>query len=87
MNETLYMNCDFIFGSAADVERLFNTARYVIPLNCRKKTLQLLEAICFPNENSDLWDTSLVVEAVHDVRKKLAEERLRSYEEDTAGEI
>ncbi len=42
-----YINCDFILGSVAEVERLFSMAKYVMAENRRSLTPQLFEAIMF----------------------------------------
>ena len=59
------MNCDFILGSAAEVERLWLIATNVLT-DERKTTYPLiLEAPLFPQANERLWDVDMVKQAIH----------------------
>ncbi len=45
--EDEYQNLNFIFGSAAKVERLFSMASFVLTRSRKRMTPQLFEAILF----------------------------------------
>ncbi len=50
-----YINCDFIFGSVAEVERLWSLAKYIIA-DTRKSTSPLVfEAILFLKVNANCY--------------------------------
>lgn len=60
---------DHVIASAAEVERLWSIARYIL-IDLRAKMAPiLLEAILFLRYNRDLWDESTVMEARHEVRE------------------
>ena len=61
-----YVNCDFIFGSCAEVERLWSIAKFILTSE-RKGNMSpfLFEAIVFLKMNQRLWDLSDVVSADH----------------------
>eukprot|EP00171_Calliarthron_tuberculosum_P002661 IDg2661t1 len=54
-----YINCDFILGSVAIVERLWSCAHYIYSDYRRSMTPQLLEALLFLRANERLWDAQL----------------------------
>ncbi len=51
-----YIDCNFILGSVAEVERVFSFAKYVLSDNRRCVTPQLFEALMFLKINSRFWD-------------------------------
>ena len=54
----LYIDCRFIFGSAARTERLFNHCKYIKIETRNRLTLQLFEAITFLKSNREIWENS-----------------------------
>lgn len=58
-----YLNCGFILGSVAEVERLWSVADNILTDNRMRSTPQLVEAILFLRINSRFWDVELVQEA------------------------
>ena len=60
-----YMNCDFILGSAAEVERLWSIATNVLTDERKKMSPLMLEAVLFLRVNSRLWDVQTVKQALH----------------------
>lgn len=67
-----YINCSFIPGSVAEVERLWSTAKYILSENRQSMTPELFEALLFLKLNSRFWDVSLVSDAykLHIVEKQ-----------------
>ena len=58
--ENVYINCDFILGSAAEVERLWSVCYHVLTDNWKGMTPQLFEALVFLCKNKLFWDQELV---------------------------
>ena len=75
-----YVNCDFILGSAAEVERLWSIAKYVLTENTRSMTPQMFEALMFLRLNERFWDEQLVSEAINGARSDCAAARLGAHE-------
>ena len=44
-----YIDASFVLSSAAELERIFSVAQYVLPLGRRAMSSQLLEALMFLN--------------------------------------
>ena len=59
------MNCDFILGLAAEVERLWSIATNVLTDEWKKTSPLMLEAVLFLQVNSRLWDVQTVKQALH----------------------
>ena len=57
-DEELYIDCRFIFGSAARAERLFSHCKYIKTETRNRLTPQLFEAITFLKSNRELWENS-----------------------------
>jgi hypothetical protein len=53
-----YINCDNIFGSSAEVERLWSVASYILTTQRQSMTPQLFEAIIFLKTNHEFWDSA-----------------------------
>ena len=51
-----YRNCDFILGSAAVVERLWSTCKYILTENRSNLDTATFEEIIYLSLNRDLWD-------------------------------
>ena len=54
-DEELYIECRFIFGSAACIERLFSHCKYIKTEARNRLTPQLFEGITFLKSNRELW--------------------------------
>ena len=61
-------NVDFIFASAAAVERLWSIASSVLSNRRRAMTPQMFETVLFLIENRHFWDDNLVAQAIHAAR-------------------
>jgi hypothetical protein len=66
--ESPYVNCNFIYGSTAEVERLWSVSSYILTKQRRRMTPQLFEAILFLRYNERFWNLGLVVEAMKEDR-------------------
>ena len=64
-NEDIYMNVDSICGSAAEVERLWSIAKYILTDQRKSMTPQMFEALLFLKINERFWDLALVQKAMH----------------------
>lgn len=78
-NKEEYMNCGFILGSVAEVERLWSVAGNVLANNRSSMTPLLFECLMFLKVNSSYWDINLVSDAMkisrsEKVRKLLSED-------------
>ena len=78
-NPSGYMNCDFILGSAAEVERVWSIATTVLTDEQKNTSPLMLEALLFLRVNERLWDASTVKQAINmalndRIEKKLQEE-------------
>ena len=63
-NTSQYINCDFILGSVAEVERLWSTAKHILTEERRGMMHPILfEALLFLKENHRLWGLEEVVDA------------------------
>lgn len=58
-----YMDCPFILGSVAEVERIWSIPRYDLTQQRRAMAPELFEAIMFSRLNECFWDANLVPEA------------------------
>ena len=59
-----FMNCDFILGSVAEVERLWSIAKRVLTDDRKEKSPIVFEALVFLNVNREYWDEQCVKEAM-----------------------
>ena len=73
MNDSCF---DHVIGSAAEVERLWSIARYVLTANRSSLAPILLEALLFLRMNRDLWNAKTVMEARQAVKSEAKDERL-----------
>lgn len=80
MTDQAYMNCDFILGSVAEVERLFSFYKYFLTQNRRSSTPQLFEAIVFLKLNERFWNSHIVRDDVNFARYKVAEALFNAHE-------
>ncbi|KAI0560856.1 Ribonuclease H-like protein [Gracilaria domingensis] len=79
MKKEKYMNCDFILGSVAEVERLWSIAKNVLTDNRKSMTPRMFEAIVFLKQNERFWDSQLVSEAIQNARSERIQSRLEQY--------
>jgi hypothetical protein len=68
-----YINCDFILGSAAEVERLWSIAGQVFPKNRANMHPIQVEALLFLRINKRFWDKLEVVEAMKRAKQEASE--------------
>ena len=52
----LYIDCRFIFGSAARAEKLFSHCKYIKTEPRKRLTPPIVEAITFLKGNRELWE-------------------------------
>ncbi len=81
-----YIDCNFILGSIAEVERVFSFAKYLLSDTRRCMTPQLFEALMFLKINSRFWDAALVEKAIGEAGKERASARYmahRVWDDDT----
>ena len=71
-----YKNVDFICGSAAEVERLWSVAKYILTDNRAKLTPGMFEALLFLKTNEEYWDMATVMEAYGRVRNEIPNSRV-----------
>lgn len=65
-----YVNCDFLYGSSAEVERLWSVAKYILIDPRKGITPQTFEALLFLKINKDYWNLELVVKAIAMARQQ-----------------
>ncbi len=81
-----YINCDFILGSVAEVERIWSLAKYILA-DTRKSTSPLaFEAIVFLNVNANYWNERTVQLAMSRARSQRVQQALHVDEEHIAFE-
>ena len=68
-----YVNCDYICGSVAPVERLWSLAGHVLPDHRSSLKPYSLEALLFLKVNKSFWDVSTVDATVQALRAERAE--------------
>lgn len=81
--DSQYVNCEFIYGSSAEVERLWSVAGYVLTAQRMGMTPQMLEAILFLKLNSRFWGLELCVRAISMVKSDMALARIQADIEQT----
>ena len=59
-----YICSDFIIGSAAEVERIWSSAKHILTDTRNRMKPLIFEAIIFLKKNERLWDDRLIAEAV-----------------------
>ena len=62
--ECMYINCDFILGSTAEIERLWSVAKNIMRDNRKHMEPILFEALIFLKVNRSYWDISSVQSAL-----------------------
>ena len=56
-----YKNVDFICGSAAEVERLWSIAKYILTDNRARLPPAMFETLLFLKTNDEYWDMAMVI--------------------------
>ena len=80
-----YDDCfDHVIGSAAEVERLWSIARYILTTTRSRMTPMMFEALLFLRANRELWDETTVQKAMNAVRREQKDERLQKKMDDAA---
>ena len=79
-NPSGYRNCDFILGSAAEVERLWSIATNVLTDERKKMSPLMLEAVLFLRVNCRLWDVQTVKQALHMSRNERIDRKIEEDE-------
>eukprot|EP00171_Calliarthron_tuberculosum_P012024 IDg12024t1 len=74
--QTKYINCDFIIGSVAEVERLWSIAGNILCDNRMRMTPLLFEALVFLKVNKKYWDLNLVRKAMQNARSDRVQGRI-----------
>jgi hypothetical protein len=62
--ESPYVECGYILGSVAEVERLWSLAKYVTPHHCQKMHPVNVEAQMFLKINYSYWNVGSVYDAL-----------------------
>jgi hypothetical protein len=71
-----YVNCNFIFGSTAAVERLWSVAKGILTCQRSSMTPMMFETLLFLRTNSRLWDRTLILTAIKRTRSARVAQRL-----------
>ena len=79
-NPSGYRNCDFILGSAAEIERLWSIATNVLTDERKKMSPLMLEAVLFLRVNCRLWDVQTVKQALHMSRNERIDRKIEEDE-------
>ena len=74
-----HINCNFIVGSVAKVERLWSIGKLVCTSSRRRMTPQLFEALLFLRENERFWNERLVAEAIGCAKSKRVRDKLDAH--------
>lgn len=78
-----YYPVDFILGSAAEAERVWSEARYVLTTQRSAIAPAVFESIMILRFNKELWDCTTVVQAVDMIKKESREARLQKLLKET----
>ena len=77
-----YINVNFICGSAAEVERLWSIAKYILSNTRSRLTPNLFQALMFLKINQEYWDCRSVQQAYTEARKQAQSERVKKMMEE-----
>eukprot|EP00171_Calliarthron_tuberculosum_P001491 IDg1491t1 len=72
-----YVNCNFILGSVAEVERLWSIAKNVRSSSRKSLTPLLFESILFLKVNKEYWNLEVVIQAMNVERSARVNARLQ----------
>jgi hypothetical protein len=81
-----YINCDFIFGSTAIVERLWSIGKNILTAQCSSLTPIMFETLLFLRTNKRFWDRKLILAAIQKARATHSEKVKQRMAEDRAEE-
>ena len=79
-----YMDCGFILGSVAEVERVWSIAKHLLGDVRHKMAPMMLEALLFLRFNERFWDEQLVAKAISHARTERAKKRMKELEAEMA---
>jgi len=82
---TKYMNCSFILGSVAEVERLWSIAKNILRDNRKSMTPIVFESLLFLKVNSKYWNQALVSEAMRACRSTKVEKQIQEDKQQSTG--
>ena len=63
-----YVDCSFIMGSVAEVERVWSMVKFILSDHRKRMALELFESLLFLRYNERFWYPSLIAMAVGSVR-------------------
>ena len=75
-----YIDCNFIFGSAAQVEQMWSQAKYILSQQRSRMSPRLFETILYLKINDRFWDNNTVQEAISMAAAQDASDRRRKRE-------
>ena len=87
LNNIDYVNCDFILGSTACVERLWSIAKEILYGPRNRTSPIMVEALLFSRENRRLWSINNVVEAIAIVNDNRLSDRQKEKENNLGSNI
>lgn len=67
-----FIDSTFVLDTAAEVERLFSTAKYILTVGRRAMTPQLFEALIYLKYNERFWNAHLVSKAIYGTMERRA---------------
>jgi hypothetical protein len=70
-----YVDVSWVLGSAAEVERLWSVAKYILTETRRQMDPAMFETIIFLKINHEYWSQATVCEAIMNVKKARAAAR------------
>ena len=84
-----YVNCDFIFGSAAQVEWLWSLAKSILTNQRSSLTPHLFEALLFLKVNKRFWEDNraLIREAIRVARHRATSGRVQELLNEEAAQV
>ena len=68
--ESKYVNLNFVLGSAAEVERIWSMAKYILVQQRRKMSPKVFECLICLKYNREFWDEAMVVTAYRNAKAK-----------------
>ncbi|CAB9515777.1 Inherit from NOG: AvrBs3 and PthA family of transcription activator-like effector proteins [Seminavis robusta] len=74
-----YINLDFVLGSAAEVERLWSLAKYVLINQRKSMTPTLFECLMYLKYNRGYWNKAMVAEAYRRAREQQSDARFAKW--------
>lgn len=74
-----YIDCRFIIGSAADVQRLWSEGKHILTDERNQTSPKMFGAILFMRKKETFQDNQLVYQAIHMVPSDKVEKRLNEH--------